>query len=336
MVFYFLAGNDRDTTMIRPSRRQAIRQLLLLLSTLQFHTSESKNEWNDCPPCDCSKWSYGKKHAACNNKSLEDIPALNEEIQSLFLEDNRIHVLKNDVFIDKKLVNLQVLKIRDNNIDTIEKNAFRNLGIIIEIDLSYNQITRIDPTTFRPTVKLRSLNLNRNKIQKIENELFKDLPLLNKIDMSDNQISHIGPKAFINVPKLRELKLSGNLLTQIKLSMFEDVPSLNTLELMDNPWNCDCHMRNFVTWYKEKNLLTLPTTCNQPGFLKDRQWKSIEDSSFACKPEIVSLVTRLDEDNERLLLYCKVRGDPSPETHVMFNARILNNNTLVQANGERK
>lgn len=324
--------------MLRPSRRQSVWLFLALLNTLHVCASETeKTEWsNKCPSVCTCKWVNGKKQAQCDNQNLAEIPMLNEEIQALLLDHNAIHVLRNDVFISQNIVNLQKLSLRNSSINLVEKNAFRKLGIVIEIDLNNNNIERLDPRTFNATEKLRVVSLNSNRIQKIEDYLFYGLRFLQKVELNDNQISTIGTNAFFNLPALTTLKLNGNRLKALESSVFENLPALYSLELKNNPWLCDCSMRNFVIWVKKKSMYTHPTQCSAPDYLENAAWNNISDNSFACQPKIVTLESKLDEDNERLYLSCKVKGDPKPETHITFITRPLDNDTGLLPNGERK
>lgn len=299
----------------------------------------TKHDWtDDCTQtagCYC-KWVNGRKQANCENVSLKYIPALNHELQTLILDYNNIAVLNNDVFNTKGLVNLQKLSLKNCEIRDIEKNAFRNLSIVIEIYLNNNHIHKLDPSTFSSTERLRELYLNNNNIEKIEDGLFSNLPFLQTVEISDNKLQYIGHKAFTNLPVLKTLKLNGNQLKHVKLSIFEKLVSLSSLDLKNNPWTCDCHLRDFVNWFHKHSLYTHPTTCDQPDYLKGYSWNNISANSFACKPEIQFVTSELQDDNEQLMLSCKVTGDPKPDVNWSFNSRTLSNNTNLGSPFERK
>ena len=100
------------------------------------------SDWDtNCLGCEC-KWSSGKKVANCTNAKLNSIPQnLHAEVQVLILDNNFISSLGENIFI-RNLPNLQKISLRHCGIKTINEKAFNGLKILVEVDLSFNNITK--------------------------------------------------------------------------------------------------------------------------------------------------------------------------------------------------
>ena len=99
-------------------------------------------DWaTNCLGCEC-KWSSGKKVANCTNANLRSIPKnLHAEVQVLLLDENTINILDERIFI-RNLPNLQKISMRHCGIEKIDEKAFNGLKILVEVDLSFNNITK--------------------------------------------------------------------------------------------------------------------------------------------------------------------------------------------------
>ena len=100
------------------------------------------SDWDsNCQSCEC-KWSSGKKVANCTNAKLNSIPQnLHAEVQVLILDHNFISSLGENIFI-RNLPNLQKISLRHCGIKTINEKAFNGLKILVEVDLSHNNISK--------------------------------------------------------------------------------------------------------------------------------------------------------------------------------------------------
>lgn len=297
-----------------------------------------QKDWECDPPCKC-KWVSGKKTAECIKQNLTLIPnSLSSEIQNLDLTGNRISHVTHDAFSRVNLVNLHKLVLRECGIETVHTNAFNGLKIVIEIDLSGNNIKTLYPDTFVETQRLRVLLLNQNRLEVLEDGLFHDLVYLQKVVLSENELKRIGEKTFRNLPGLQLLTLDGNELSTVKLQSFEGLSRLGSLELHNNPWNCNCHLKKFRDWTIERKLYTKPTTCKQPPSLAGKLWDEVTSDDFACRPKILSIgpTSKLEIGRGDAHLSCRASGVPRPRITWLHRSRILNNLTRRHGNGEAK
>lgn len=195
--------------------------------------------------CQC-RWVSGLKLADCTNSTHTKIPKnLSNELQVLDLSNNYIIDLNKDAFGAVGLINLHKLIIRSCSVELVDKDAFRGLELLIELDLSDNNIHVLNPTMFRYLFRLRKIYLNRNPVYRLQNGLFSNMSFLQSVEFNGCKISTIEAKTFYNVTKFSNLDLSNNQLVNIKSEVLQSIPSLKNLRIINNPWRCDCKLRPF-------------------------------------------------------------------------------------------
>ncbi|XP_045504647.1 uncharacterized protein LOC123701518 [Colias croceus] len=304
----------------------AARTLHKLLVVSLALTTVAADFTANCPQeCKCV-WASGNKQADCSQANFHEIPkTLSTEIQILDLTGNELYEISRHAFEDVRLINLKKLILRDCKLLTIQRNGLSGLAIMIELDLSKNDLKTLHAETFRETSKIRWILLNNNKLEKLEDGLFSNLPFLQKVDLSNNRIVQIGVKTFMNVPKLNILRLDGNKLEHLKEDALKSLTSLSNLDVHDNPWRCDCYLQPFRNWLMSKKLYTSPISCVEPAKLNGKLWKELDSSDFACRPSIVypSVKSTIRSADNNITLSCQVNGNPLPEVNWVLNAQII-------------
>ncbi|XP_044012967.1 amphoterin-induced protein 2-like [Aphidius gifuensis] len=304
---------------------------ILFCISLILTMTNGQETYGDCaPPCKC-KWMDGKRGADCSKLNYTNIPNyLSSSVQVFDLADNQIKHLKEGAFYQVGLVNLHKLILRDCKIQDIDDNAFKELKIMIELDLSRNNIRELYPGTFNSTEKLRSLLLNNNYIKTLENNLFHNLLHLQTVDISNNNIDTIADKTFYNLPNFKAFKINSNNLTNLKISTFQHLENLYTLDLDGNPWNCNCHLKDFRDWAIARKLYTAPTTCDEPSYLHGKLWTEIPSDEFACHPHIIKVGPSKNIElvqGERITLWCNGDGIPKPQLTWSHHSKLITNST---------
>lgn len=227
---------------------------VLLCAPVARATSES--DWAAvCNPQKCRcKWVSGQKQAECSNSSLTTIPEnLSGDVQVLDLSNNYILELNKDAFKSVGLINIHKLIVRACSVELVDKDAFRGLEILIELDLSDNNIHTLHPATFRDPFRLRKIYLNHNPVQRLQNGLFSNMSFLQAVEFNGCLISQIDPKTFHNLTKFHSLDLSSNKLVNVKSEILYSLPILSNLFIANNPWRCDCKLRPFRDLVRKHN-----------------------------------------------------------------------------------
>ncbi|XP_045520356.1 uncharacterized protein LOC123711694 [Pieris brassicae] len=302
----------------------ATRLHKLLVVSLVLTTTAADFTANCPEECKCV-WASGNKQADCSQSNFHDIPkTLSTEIQILDLTGNELYEITRHAFEDVRLINLKKLILKECQLLTIHKNGLSGLAIMIELDMSKNNLKSLHAETFRETTKIRWILLNDNQIEKLEDGLFNNLQFLQKIDLSNNHITQIGMKTFMSVPKLNILRLNSNKLEHLKLDTLSAL-TLSNLDVHDNPWRCDCYLQPFRNWVISNNFYTSPITCSEPPKVHGKVWKELDSRDFACRPSIVypSVTTTIQSGDNNITLSCQVNGNPIPEVNWVLNAQII-------------
>jgi Leucine-rich repeat (LRR) protein len=101
---------------------------------------------------------------------------------------------------------------------------------LLKLDISINNITRLEEYTIRKwiIVKLRQLNLSNNAINIIDDYALIAQSGLEKLDLSGNKFTNIPFKTFMYPPRLQWLSLARNREIQVT----EDMPLLESNSLL--------------------------------------------------------------------------------------------------------
>ncbi|XP_051266897.1 toll-like receptor 13 isoform X1 [Dicentrarchus labrax] len=152
-------------------------------------------------------------------------------VTELDLGDNKIKTIKDEAF--RSIKGLRILTLSRNKLPTVPA-ATRNIPTLAELDLSSNNITRLECYDFANLTKLRQLNLYLNQITTLQECVFKDLKQLQVLKLQNNHISKITGAFKKYLPSLKQLRLNANKITTIKHGEFMGLQSLQNLSLHDN------------------------------------------------------------------------------------------------------
>uniref|UniRef100_A0A8B9FCQ5 LRC3B protein n=1 Tax=Amazona collaria TaxID=241587 RepID=A0A8B9FCQ5_9PSIT len=130
--------------------------LTLSLCCLHPRCTESAAFPKGCYPSE----EEGLKTFRCSNARLTEVPRdIPNDTNKLYLDSNRIPFLPRD--------------------------AFRELPLLLELDLSHNAIASVESGAFRGLAEhLRSLDLSSNKLVSVSKDAFSNLQA--KVNLSDN------------------------------------------------------------------------------------------------------------------------------------------------------
>lgn len=268
----------------------------------------------------------------CNSLSLTQIPAnLSTEIQVLMLNENNLQTLNREEFTTLGLINLQKIHLKKSNIKYLHRETFKNLKILVELDLSENLIEQLDKQTFSGNDRLRILYLYSNPIKILIADQFPVLPYLRTIDLHSCEIASIDETSFSNVDLLESLNLKQNALQSLPGNVFTHMKNLKTLLVDENPWNCDCKLKKFRNWYVKNNLNRISLRCKSPYSLIDQQWESIHEDAFGCAPTLKILKEDIHTSDleSNITFKCYTTGDPRPTISWQLDGKEIESENVV-------
>ncbi|EDV40088.1 uncharacterized protein Dana_GF24129 [Drosophila ananassae] len=169
------------------------------------------------------------------------------ELRNLNLQSNKLEAITDNFFSNNS--RLEQLDLSRNLIRSISPIAFDsqrsleyldlsgnalldisvglgNLHNLRDIDLSYNQISRIQSDVIGGWRNVVEIRLSNNLIVELQKGTFRNLPKLQYLDLSSNEIRAVEPGALKGLDELQEFVLADNKLVELKDHVFEELPSL--------------------------------------------------------------------------------------------------------------
>jgi Leucine-rich repeat (LRR) protein len=231
-----------------------------------------------------------------------------------FRDLKRLHTLKLDgnqlpVVLEKTFVRQQELKylcLARNRLAKITNTAFLNLSSLVDLDIGYNKLDRIEMVALQHVADtLQRLVISGNAFTSsvIKNILttaynvrelgiahmnLRQLPRgfvpdrVRKLNVSSNNLTELGVAALPR--QLTELDASNNKLTGLEESLVFRVEDLRRASLGANPWQCSaCRMGAAVLRANRTDSLK-NLTCASPRKLRGRSLSTLRSEELtACK-----------------------------------------------------
>jgi Leucine-rich repeat (LRR) protein len=145
-------------------------------------------------------------------------------------------------------VNIINLDLSNNNIERIEKGVFELVENIATLNLSDNSLTsdvlipdiftgKYSPESYEPLKKLRVLRLSNNRLHTLNIDLFEHLPNLEELYVDRNPfklIDHATELAINQILTLRVLDMSNMEINEIPINLYHAPRGLEVLKLDGN------------------------------------------------------------------------------------------------------
>lgn len=165
-----------------------------------FHATNGPN-WNNKDKWRGNRGTENKWHGI-------ECDANNTTVLKIDLGENN---LKGEIPADLGLlVNLESLKLSDNQLKKVHAPAGNKLEKLKKLELRKTQLTGKIPDWIRELKNLEELDLSNNQLTKKIPEWIKELKNLKKLDLSDNQLIGTIPGCIGELKNLEELRMDGN------------------------------------------------------------------------------------------------------------------------------
>ncbi|NXN97963.1 TPBGL protein, partial [Rhinopomastus cyanomelas] len=212
------------------------------------------------PPGGCPSACYcvaTPELVQCRYEALEEPPTeLPVTVQNLSIVGSNLSVLPRAAFAARRpLPDLRLLRLRHDNIHTVEDMALHGLPALRTLDLSHNPLATVAAGAFEGVPLLRTLQLNQALLAApLEEQLalaVRNLSL-RRLELAGNALRQL-PAALLPAG-LEELDLRNNSLQRLAAAELRalDAPALRGLRLSlgANPLSCDCALRPFLAWLR--------------------------------------------------------------------------------------
>lgn len=159
-----------------------------------------------------------------------------------------------------------------------------------EIDFSTIQ----DDTVF--------LDLSKNQIGKLNKSDFTNFTNLKRLDLTQNSLKSIELDMFGEIKTLERLKLSTNLIAHIYQGSLDGLVGLKQLDITNNPLACDCDLLWLIPWSQNLSIkLQAVPKCETPAEFKDQPVKKLKiGTDFHCESPLQPLL-ELKPDTDQLV-----------------------------------
>ncbi|EGT48262.1 hypothetical protein CAEBREN_31443 [Caenorhabditis brenneri] len=155
-----------------------------------------------------------------NNRIIKILPSALYQLPALdvlHLDQNNLNEIDRDAF--RSFSDLQSLKLSHNAFRRFSCEFLGSISQVHQLDLSSNQINEIDISCIARG--LRKLSLASNSVEKIHRKLLQDATELTSIDMSHNGIIDVDNDAFAECKRLSHVKLSHNYIRNLWKGTFQ-------------------------------------------------------------------------------------------------------------------
>lgn len=234
------------------------------------------------------------------------------KLKYLWLDGNRLSVVLEKTFILQK--ELQKVSFARNRLAKVTNTAFLNVSSLVELDLSYNKLYRLEPIIFHPiSDTLQRLYISGNKIpiadlkgvlQTLGSNIrhismadmrFPEIPFdmfsnqrLQYLNISGNNLTSLPIEVLKTLPNLVELDLSRNNFTGFTDRFLTKLERISVLHLDRNRWACD--LCNIVPMLNRLNKTVGSTIrslkCASPRSLTERKLSTLKESDLRWCGEI--------------------------------------------------
>ena len=262
-------------------------------------------------------FSMGMKtlvHIETNSVSLPSFLPKMPLVQYLSLSENAIELVQGGVLKGMRLVELNV---SHNNVERIEPGAFQDLVYLQALDLSHNKLVSVSKHVLTDLPYLEVLNLDCNQLIFFPFDAFSQIPRLQVLSLNNNHLTYLEPGSLVSLPAIQSLALRNNSLQFMAVDFVEEMPHLRAIDLSNNPFHCSCSFGGLEKMINSSSVTLLESdqmTCFTPLGFRGRPLAEVDFDLQECRqPRSV-----MKDDSWSVLyssdveLSCDVQGDPDP------------------------
>ena len=171
---------------------------------------------------------FGEKSLSLKSGDFSGLTALRD----LGLRNNGLNELPADLF--RELAALEELYLNENQISRLPDGVFSGLPAIEKLFLTRNRLTELPSDIFSGLSELEWLGLSQNQFTVLPADVFTGLTALERLNLSHNQLSFPSTEIFSGLTALESLWLHRNQLRSVPGDLFSGLSNLRALFLSQN------------------------------------------------------------------------------------------------------
>jgi len=261
-----------------------------------------------------------------NHNRLTRLPVgLPPSVRRLLVESNSIRAATEDAF-PVNGSQLVAMSLADNHISTLQRADLRRLPLLRALDISVNNIRRLQPDVFADNTRMRNLQLSRNPLSHLLSGCFHGLTALRRLSLAfvPSAEVHVASDVFNGLPALtaldldsspaiaralmqsdslmyslssvRELGLLNTQLTRLPPDLPRYFPALVVVRMSSSRWHCDASaavwMRSWMSSTGVEVIGAGEILCLTPPALRGRSLLTIADWELDGELPSVPIVFR--------------------------------------------
>ncbi|XP_060805556.1 protein artichoke-like [Amyelois transitella] len=177
---------------------------------------------------------------------------------NLDLSNNKITTIN---FEKDDLINLKHLSVQNNYLNYITSNDYVNLGGLHFLNVAFNNISKLEPETFKSLQDLIYFDISNNPLSgSLETGTFKGLNSLPKLDLSGNQLRAVENNSLSGMYQLTEFNASHGIINRLDYNTFMNTGLLKFVDLSFNRISTflvnSTHLSNITTLMLNNNMLS--------------------------------------------------------------------------------
>ncbi|XP_045460519.1 protein toll [Harmonia axyridis] len=129
--------------------------------------------------------------------------------------------------------NVTVLKLRANDLNSLEDGFFENFPELVSLELDRNHL-ELKENSFSALSKLKFLSISDNHLEKLPSKIFQNLNNLEKLNVWKNDLKVIERHTFEGLHNLKVLELAFNKIEEIEEGALDFTPSLVNISFRYN------------------------------------------------------------------------------------------------------
>ncbi|KAL3281293.1 hypothetical protein HHI36_004506 [Cryptolaemus montrouzieri] len=225
---YELVENITKTYITKLERR--IRSL----EQPVWSMSKEDDRWLECSkgPCECTPET---KSISCWQRNLPSLPfeqIIPHDAYVIDLGINKLTTINKDAF--KHLLFLTELDLFDNELDYLPESIFDDLENLKYLRLHKNFLADLHKNIFWGLRNIKTLDISFNRLTDLPEDIFTVCQDIVMLHLSGNRLKNLPEQLLRNMKYLEDLDISNNEVGNVPLEIFKELSSLRRLNLADN------------------------------------------------------------------------------------------------------